>query len=341
MKDAYEIVHESLAMYEGQKKVAGDTLMIVCPFHHDRTPSCGVYMVSGMDIPLGYFNCLGCGAKGHWNILAEKCGFPTFKSFQVIEGSAEAFLNKINKDENKILGEVATTLKDLTKTMGRPSYFPWDTYTDWRGFDGKFINKVEGYSMVDSWKGNADMVLFLPVKINGKYYGGVRAQLKKIGKRASYVNTTGDWTKDYGLFPYDFVKKMVKKRKLKFVVLVEGPRDALRLIINGIPALAVLGARNFSATKLRLVLKLADDVYVMPDNDLGGVELKNNIKERFAEVVPDMKPKIISLPRDKDKDGKLIKLDPMAMPYKFVKSLRKMFKETYDIKRLPKYKGWM
>lgn len=342
MKDAYEIVHESLAQYHGQKKVAGDSLMICCPFHDDRTPSLGVYMVSGMDIPLGYFNCLGCGKHGHWNVLAEQCGFPTFKQFQVVEGSAAEFLNKIKKDESKVLGEPATSLRQLVKSMGKPSYFPWDEYTGWRGFPGSFISKIDGYSMVDSWKGNADMVLFFPVQIRGRYYGGVRAQIKKRSGRTSYVNTSGDWTKDYGLFPYDFTMKLMKKRKLKFVVLVEGPRDALRLLINGIPALAVLGARNFSKTKMRMLEKLGLDVlYVMPDNDAGGKELKNNIKECFAENNSEIPIKVISLPKEKDKDGKLIKLDPMSIEYSMIRELRKSLKKIHKIKRLPKFKGWM
>lgn len=343
MRDAYTIVSEGLHRYGGAQTVAGDSLMVCCPFHGERNPSCGVYMVTGMEVPFGFWHCFGCGEKGHWNKFAEKAGLEGFKDFQLVEGSANEFLNQLKKKENKMFGDNHTTIRQLMKSMNSPSYFPWDKRVEWRGFPGSIIHSIDGYNLVDRWKGDhSELTLFFPVKIKNKYYGGVRALLKKKSGRTSYVNTVGDWANDYGLFPYDYVRKMIKVRGFDFVVLVEGPRDALRLIMNGIPALSVLGANNFSDIKMKLVLSLGvETVYMMPDNDQGGTKMKNAIKDCFQEHNGIIVPKNIGLPKEKDDKGNLIKLDPMDAPKKIIKELRNNLKSIHAIEYMPRRKGWM
>lgn len=342
MKDAYTIILEGLERYHGQRKVQGDTLMVQCPFHDDRSPSLGIYMVSGMEIPLGFFHCFGCGEKGHWNKFAEKVGLPTFKEFQVIEGGMHEFLGQVSKIENKMLSDHKSSLQALMGSMGKPAYFPWDERMEWRDFDGRIVKRFGGHYVVDRWKGNGDLMLFFPVKIGDRYYGGVRAQIEKKKGRTSYVNTAGDWANDYGLFPYEFVKKRLKKYKLKFVVLVEGPRDAMRLNANGIPALSVLGANNFSKIKMRLVERLGvESVYIMPDNDDGGKKMRNAIKKCFEDNNSMITPKVIGLPREFDEKGELIKLDPMDMELDLVNDVRRLLKKNHKVKRLPRMKGYM
>lgn len=287
-------------------------------------------------------NCFGCGAKGHWNSFAEKVGLPTFKEFQIVEGGMHEFLGQVNKIENKVLADHKSSLAALMSSMGKPAYFPWDDYMEWRDFDGRIVNRFGGHYVVDRWKGNGDLMLFFPVKIGDRYYGGVRAQIEKKKGRTSYVNTAGDWANDYGLFPYEFVKKRLKKYKLKFVVLVEGPRDAMRLNANGIPALSVLGANNFSKIKMRLVERLGvEAVYIMPDNDDGGKKMKNAIKKCFEEHSAGIVPKVIGLPREFDENGELIKLDPMDMDMELVNDVRRLLKKNHKVKRLPRMKGYI
>ena len=60
-------------------------------------------------------------------------------------------------------------------------------------------------------------------------------------------------------------------------MLVEGARDALFLIQNGIPALALLG--NYMTKGQKKMLGRFEQVYHMFDNDKGGDTARNYAKE--------------------------------------------------------------
>jgi DNA primase len=135
----------------------------------------------------------------------------------------------------------------------------------------------------------------------------------------------GEWVKQFGLFPYSYTSKLIREYQYNFVILVEGPRDALRMLKLGLPAVAVLGANTISKTKLLYIRSLGvDTVYVLPDNDKGGMALWRNVKQLMPEA------RKLKLPREKDENGKIIKMDPFSMPASIAREIKALMRERHE-----------
>lgn len=317
-----DIVLAELEKYGGQQKSTGNGwIMVVCPFHDDSNPSCGV-RVAGENI--GFFNCFSCDeGRGPWNKFAEKTGLRTINEWNKTQSLDDSLISE--ELEDSLLGDTGITFKQVMKRMHHPEAMPWPSNMEWRGFPGWLLNKVGAHIVND--KHNDSVAVLFPVKISGKVRGGVKAIYeKKHKKQLSYINMKGAWVQKYGLFPFMYAKKLIEKQKLRFIVVVEGPRDALRLCLNNIPAVCVLGAKNVTKTKMLFIESLElDAIYVMPDNDEGGEVFWKNVKANCTN-----KPKKISLPKDVDECGNLIKMDPGEMPKKVLKRLVRMLEEKHD-----------
>lgn len=303
MKDNRETIESFLDTYAGPQKRVGDDRVVLCPFHGDqKTPNLNIFVVPGMSIPLGYFHCFACGEKGSWNKFAEFVGGPKIKEWKNLD------IPKVQIGRD-LLDTDTYTLSEIMKTMGNPAYIKWPTSLNWRGFSGNLINSLGGYMIPH----NEEVILFLPVSVNKKIVGGVRAYREKKEKRPSYLTTRGSWVSNEGLLFFDQSKKMKKN----YITLVEGPRDALRLIKNGIPSCAILGANSFSERKAKKILSLnPEKVWVIPDNDKGGLKMAENVHRELEEKI---ETQTIHLPR-KIK-GEPVKMDPGDAPKKLIRQI--------------------
>lgn len=289
---------------------------ICCPFHADRTPSCGVRTRSGK------WNCLGCHKTGEWNELASALNLTQIKEGQKFVEDQVQFDAKKYDD---LIDASVQTLEGLLKADGIMSFTPWDKQREWRTFKGDFLNEIGALNAV--WKtstGNILPIIYFPIKVDDEYVGGIRALLQKPKRKgmSSYFNSAGEgWASDKGLFPYVYVKRMMRKRKLHYVVLVEGPRDALRLIRAGVPALCVLGTNQFTEKKARLLNLLGPDlVIVLGDGDVSGRSLNRLAKKIMREYV---KTVAVNLPIRPKPNA----LDPGNMPVSMIRDLKEFAKE--------------
>lgn len=340
-QDIHSLILSEVDKIPGQKKQAKNRLMIVCPFHDDRTPSCGIVMAEDGRYELGSFNCLGCGEHGNWNKLAEKLGLQTIGKFMPKGGTAVTFglKAKINELQSEMMSGRERDLEEMLDFLGAPATQPWPIYSEWRGYPGWLIKNIGGIMAVGGRKlSRGDVFCYLPVVVRKKIVGFVRAFLDKKPGRESYLTSEGEWVKQSGLFPYEYTRLMINKLKRKrFVVLVEGPRDALRLIMSGIPALAILGTQNMSRSKLKELQFLGlDYVFLLPDNDKAGRDLKEKVKWHMDNFDFDFEVKFLKLPREKDEDGKVIKMDPDCMPSEILKNLKELLVDKYDCKGMKK-----
>jgi 5S rRNA maturation endonuclease (ribonuclease M5) len=306
-----DIILREIQTLRGPKKEAGDSIQVRCLFHDDKSPSMGIFTSESGKIPLGYFSCFGCGKKGPWNVLARKAGLQRIKEWANYKESAKDLLSTTLA--KKLMGTEGATADEILKSYGDVAVQPWPEQLDWRGYKGSLIRKLGG-KLIDNNISDS-LCLFLPVNVRRKCVGGIQALMTKTPGKPSYYNSKGDWIKNKGLFPYDHVQKMLIKHDLDFVVLVEGPRDALRLIVNGIPALAVLGAKNFGTLKALLAVALdVDKIYLITDNDEGGDETARTILPIMRQHLTCRR---IKLPKGKilrDKEG--IKLKDKKGDYK-------------------------
>lgn len=315
---AVDIVLESLAKYGGRQKTGSTYRLIVCPFHKDSSPSLSVN-ISKPGLPVGTFNCWSCPASGPWEKLAEKCGFPKIKKWQNKE---QTILELTPEEEQEMLG--FRTEKNYADALNLEVISDWRPNSDWRGFSGKLITRLKGKLALD--RITDEPFLLLPVSVNRKTVGYVKARLEKRDGQLSYVSSKGTWIKNKGLFPYDYIR--AKARKKGYVVLVEGPRDALRLICEGIPAMAVFGVQNFGVAKANKIATLGVQPYIMADNDTAGDTLIEKATAAFKEIK--IKLKKISLPKKYNKKtGRLKKLDPCNAPQEFIDSIKERLDEIY------------
>jgi 5S rRNA maturation endonuclease (ribonuclease M5) len=315
---AVDIVLESLARFGGRQKPGSTYRLICCPFHSESNPSLSVN-ISKPGLAVGTFNCWSCPASGNWNKLAEKCGFPLIKKWQ---NGEQSVLGLTEAEEQEMLGFKSE--KDFATSLNVEIISDWRPNKEWRGFSGKLLSKLKAKLVID--RTTDEPFLLLPVSVNKKLVGYVKAALEKRKGQLPYISSKGEWIKDKGLFPYDYISKMAREKG--FVVLVEGPRDALRLIVSGIPALAVFGVQNFGKKKANTAAALGVQCYIMADNDPAGAVLVTKAKESFKKM--DLKLKTITLPKKKDKQGKLIKLDPQNVSQDYIDTLLERLEELHS-----------
>lgn len=316
--DALTIIQSEIEKIPGYKKATSTGFFVCCPFHDERTPSCHITTSTEGDVPLGIFHCFGCGEKGGWNKMANKVGLEEIENWKFFDSGVKSPISK--NDELRLLGATNTSTHINTLIHSKES-IPWPEEIEWRGYDGKIL-KAAGAVYYNDIRSD-ELMIGLPVTVNGKAVGAIKAFMEKKEKRMSYLTTEGAWVKSKGLFPYDLCKKLCKKRGLTFVVLVEGPRDALRLLKMGIPALACLGTNNITAKKLILAMSITENinkVWVMSDNDRAGTKMWLNIKDLSTGLVDTER---LLLPRDKDKNGQLIKVDPDSCPSAYMNKVKR------------------
>ncbi len=318
-----EIIRSQLQKYGGVQKTAGEYRMVLCPFHADRaTPSCGVYLRrDDYRKTLGFFNCFGCGAHGNWNKFAEQARLDTIQEWNSTEKSIE--YNESASDE-ALLGDIGLTMRAVYKEMHCAEAIPWPEHMNWRGVSGTLIAAVGGKAINDE-RNNGIAVLF-PIKIGNKIRGAVKAMFhKRNPTQLGYITMAGEnWVKRYGLFPFSYTAKLIQQNQYSFVILVEGPRDSLRLLKLGLPAIAVLGANTISKTKMLYITNMGvEQVYVMPDNDSGGTALWRNIKRYLPEA------RRLKLPVEYDNRGDLIKMDPFSMPASIARNVKELMRDRH------------
>lgn len=319
--DRFTIINEQLQQLNCRKKLAKNRLMITCPFHDDNTPSCGILIGEDTKYEIGSFHCLGCGTHGNWNKLAQKLGLKTIGNDVPKSGSAhtEGLKMKMKDLDNSMLSLGSSNIDEFMKEMGGSAYTEWPSTVEWRGFPGWLINNL-GAQIATMSRG--ELFCFFPVVIGKDIQGLVRARIEPSPGKNNYLTTEGEWIKTKGLFPFSFVRLMLKKMVFKYVILVEGPRDALRLIMNGIPALAILGSQNLSASKMDLLMQLGVELVIaLPDNDKAGRSVIDAIKSLHSKTQRGYDLDCIKLPRPKDEEGKLIKIDPGNMDRDLLEAL--------------------
>lgn len=278
-----------LLLRQPRSRAADSHVFICCPFHQENTPSCSVSINVPNFLP-GTFHCFGCDASGGWNQLADALDL----DFKYNSADAQAVLkNSISVVDEDLLAPAPHTVSEFIKGYPIESFIEWPTDLKWRGLSPRFMKLVDAYLIYDRGEQQA----LFPVRVKGDIVGVVKAGLTE--KR--YIYSPGSWVKLRGLFPFDVAKDLMKYWQRPFVVLVEGPRDAGRLIQSGVPALSILGSKMWSMDKMNLILSLSDDeldVVTIFDNDRAGIDATAQVKK---ELKPFVSVKSVRLPSDDEK----------------------------------------
>lgn len=260
------------------KKDQGENIVILCPFHKDTDPSFSISIDDrNRKVPLGYGRCWSCGEKGNWNYFAERINLKKFGKGEV----SDEYMKKIDlKAKEDLLGKsTILTLQQIQEEFKCYISYPITEDNEWRGFSGKFLKQFKIHVSVDEF--GKDCIL-VPVYNNGLIHGAVKAFSKKpqSKKMSSYLNYSGKWIREFGVFPYDHVDKLLHKKKLNYVIICEGMRDALTLFKLGYPAICIFGTQTWTDKKLNQIKALGiETIVTMMDAGKSGIAASNLILE--------------------------------------------------------------
>jgi len=290
-----EHVISELDKVGARAKRNGEEMVILCPFHNDHNPSLEVHI--GHSKMPGIYKCWSCNAHGHWNMLANALRLQTLDY-----GDAGKIGDKDNPFEL-----LATSLKHLSPLKEstvevRTGLEPLPDGFKWRGYGKAFY---ESFGAKFWWQQDIDMDwMHLPLTMNQRYLGYTVCALKPYTpKYMTFADTKSV------LFLYDSIKTGSP------IVLVEGHFDALRLMAEGIPAVAIFGTSNWSDIKKSyLIAKNPPKVLILMDGDQPGYKAAQEI---FLTLRAEIPTDILYLP---DIPGQ--KLDPGNMPEEWLMETR-------------------
>lgn len=280
----------------------GKDFLIVCPFHADSNPSCGVDRHTGM------FKCFACGAGGGWNKLAKAIGADLLKSTKE-EGTFDASTIKdgLTRAFRKA-GVVDPSVQQKQKDKVRPLVSPWRKTEGWRSIDGEFLHSL-GCVRVSDLTHNV-LRIGLPVRnLDGDLLGYTCRAIDPVDTDPKYIPLAADrvsWRKkELPTRSALFLVDRAIEEDWDTVVIVEGPYDALHLVSAGIPAMAILGTNNWTAEKAATISALGlRGVLVLMDRDRSGREAALSV---YEDLRPNLKTKVINLPPSVKDPGDLSK----------------------------------
>jgi len=272
-QEKYEHVMSQISSLNLKEATGSKFSWMLCPYHNERTPSGRINHDSAHPEYAGSYRCYGCGIKKTWNEFASDQNLEPYgalnpdKELEVPKSSGR--FGSLDKD---LLGSGREVLsfKSLSKANAESVGL---LESEWRGYPLGFLRELGAkLATVEYFSGDMTYV-WLPTLVRGEVKGYIKAQLFKPEDKStpSYINSSGPWSLTHGLFPYDYAVSVMEATGKSSIVLVEGPRDALRLLHLGYPALCILGTHSWSEDKLRL-LKMtgAERIVLMFDGDEAG-----------------------------------------------------------------------
>ena len=260
-----DFIGQQLASYAGPKKEDGQFTKILCPFHAEKTPSASVRKTNG------WLHCFGCGQNSRYDDWAALAGLEPYQKGPPKENFAMSIL--LGAADNNHANDDKPYLDWKLKNRPLPTGKLWRTIpTDLLiELGGRLCTKYS--EKFESW--GSTKYINLPVMVNGSQKGMFLARLKKDPDQSSYLlapSAGSAWSKTWGLWPFDYAVEMMKSLGSTTMVVVEGQRDALRLLLNDIPAVCIFGTQSWSKNKARL-LEVAgvETVVQFFDGDRAGI----------------------------------------------------------------------
>ncbi len=318
----------------------GRTLVGLCPFHNEKTPSFTVYPETQS------FYCFGCGAGGEIisfvrrieNIdyyeavksLADKCGMAMpedgfdntliLKRRRILEMNKEAarfFHTTLMSGKGKKALDYYLSRGYSPATIKRfgLGYAPdsWDSLLNHLrslGFSREEVyeadlakKKAHGTSVsyYDNFR-NRVMVPIIDVRGNVIAFGGRVLDDSK----PKYVNTSDTlvYKKSLGVFALNYAKNANDGK----LIVVEGYMDVIALHQAGFTnAVAALGTA-FTPEMAKLLSRYADEILLCFDNDEAGAKATSRALETFSAAGVNVK--VIKMSGGKDPDEILKKYGP-------------------------------
>jgi DNA primase len=347
-------------------KQAGNNLIGLCPFHHEKTPSFTV------NVEKQIYKCFGCGEGGTiFNFLMKQEGLTFPEAVKTLAEKANIRINdfntrkehqgtgalyEANEQAASFFSEMLLKTKEGKRTKDylsnrlinddsirkfRLGYSPnrWDS----------IVNKAKDWNINTQSLTNAGLIL---KKQTGRFYDRFRNRLmfpifdfqnRPVGFGArvldnslpKYLNSpeTPVFNKSKALYGINLAKNaIIKKRK---ILLMEGYTDVIMAHQCGIDwSIAILGTA-LTREHVRLLRRYCDEAILVFDADTAGQKSSERNLDIFIEE--DFDVRVVLLPENHDPYDFLVKkgaekfLEQVEKAYDFFSFKIKLSESKWDM----------
>lgn len=305
-----------------------------CPFHDDNSPSLSVSREKQI------YKCFACGAAGNvFTFVSEYENVPFIEAVQMVaekaglQVSKEAYNNNVSnrfKEEYAIMDLSEKFFQNNLKTKYGLTAL---NYLKERGLDEEAIKefgiglsldendtlanllKKKNYSseqLIELGLINDNNHDFFTHRITFPLYDkdghivGFSGRIYRGEKETSkYVNTkeTKIFKKGETLYNYHLAANVAKHEK--FIIVVEGFMDAIRISLSGLKNVVALQGTALTEQQITLLKKLRCKIILCLDNDNAGLNATLNNGEEL--IKNDLDVYVIRLSGEKDPDEYILK----------------------------------
>lgn len=287
----------------------GDHVVVQCPIHaggHERTPSRKINISNSRYRPLESY-CFACHddqKRLTWNELAAVMHMtPLQGEDSDSEEGGEGLWLALPQPADFYGVEHAEIAQ-----------FAWKG--SWRGIQYKLLKKL-GATTVNS---RDEPRIYFPIYVDGVEVGNTQCVINAKHEEASKIKYlhSGKWTQ-WTLYPIDIAFPMAEK--CGYLLIVEGLRDALRLIQFGVPAVCIWGTNGWTRAKRDILIELDGVTKVIAmDGDEAG-------RAATDKIEADLKRNKVKHSVIRFEDG----VDPGNLPKADIMEIKQLFDKSRSI----------
>lgn len=302
----------------------------VCPFHDDNNPSMSVSEDKQI------YKCFSCGASGNvFNFVMdyEKIDFKSALYLLAKRSGINVSNNlvKTNNKNDKFYEIYNIAEKYYQNNLNTSLGLEAKSYLHNRGIDDELIKHFKiglslkeqnglvnllvkkNYSIKDiSLIGLSNMdkdlyinrIMFPLFNTNGDTIG-FSGRIYNMKSDSKYINTreTLIFKKGENLYNYHLAKD--EARKEKFLIVVEGFMDVIRLYSIGVKNVVALMGTSLTKEQTTLIKRTSSNIILMLDGDNPGKKAIVNVGQILEEE--NLKVNVVALPEDLDPDEYILK----------------------------------
>ncbi len=293
-------------------KRRGSSLLGLCPFHNEKTPSFNVSSAKGI------YKCFGCGKAGNsvnFIMEHEKLTYPEALRYLAKKYNIEIVEDESSSDEDKEVAQKRESLMliaDWAKKVFVENLWEHDmgkaiglSYFKERGFRDDIIKKFElGYSL-DEWSTLTDRaekegfqkaflletglsifnenknsvydrfrnrVMFPIHSVSGRVIAFGGRVLKTEANSPKYVNSPESEIYHKSNILYGLYFAKKSIRELDNCFLVEGYTDVVSLHQSGIENVVASSGTSLTTEQIKLIARFSKNITILYDGDPAGIK---------------------------------------------------------------------
>ena len=322
--DIVDLISEYIPLIKKGKNYFG-----VCPFHDDSNPSMSVSREKQI------YKCFSCGASGNiYNFLMDyehidfkealsklssKLGINIDSNNIKVNTKFDKFYeiyditNKLY--QNNLLSEKGSSARNYLKSrnIGIEEIKKFNIGLSFS--NNQIVKQLEKkYNLLDLEdigliSSNHDIfqnrIMFPLMNLENKIVAFSGRVYDTNTKDAKYINTKETNIFKKGEILYNYYSSKEEVRVKKYLILLEGFMDVIRLSTIGIKNVVATMGTSLTANQIKLLKRLSNNIYLCFDGDDPGKLANINNGEEL--IKHDINIKVISLDNDEDPDSYVLK----------------------------------